>query len=96
MYTLTCIIIHVLLFLGGDDMIVKVAGKVTACVMVQKNDKTYTNVLLLQEGERKQVYVRLKGKHTYDLFSDAEFSGRLVSWRTREGAIEHMVLADVS
>lgn len=96
MYVLTCIIIHVLLFIGGDNMLVTVAGKVTACEVLQKNDKVYTKLLLLQEGQRKQVLVRIDGRREYGLFEDVEFTGRLVSWKTREGAIEHMVLADAS
>lgn len=75
-------------------MNVSVAGKVTACEIVEKNNKVFTKLLLLQEGQRKQVLVRIDGRREYDLFDDVEFTGRLVSWKTREGAIEHMVLVD--
>lgn len=77
-------------------MIVTVAGKVTACEVVQKENMVFTKLLLLQEGQRKLVMVRIDGRRDYDLFDDVEITGRLVSWKTREGAIEHMVLADAS
>lgn len=75
-------------------MLVKVAGKVTAYETVEKDGRKYTNLLLLQLGERRQVPARLVGHRHFDLFEDVELTGRLVSWRTREGAIEHMVLVD--
>lgn len=75
-------------------MKVSVAGKVTACEVLQKGDKVFTKLHLLQEGQRKQVLVRIEGRREYGLFEDVELTGRLVSWKTREGAIEHMVLVD--
>lgn len=72
-----------------------VEGIITSIQHERKDDKENTKIYLVQDGEREQVVVRMPGDQTnlYSLYEVQQFSGRLLSWKTREG-VRSMVLAD--
>ncbi|MNV55671.1 hypothetical protein D3C71_1479110 [compost metagenome] len=76
-------------------MVVTVEGHVTSIQEKTKDDKDYTELMLAQQGEKEQIVVRLK-KHVadeYSLFEIGNFTGRLMTWKQREG-IGSMVMVD--
>lgn len=75
-------------------LVVEVAGKVTACDVLEKDGKVSTRVLLLQPGYIQQVEVRISGRYECDLFEDLKVRGRLISWKKRDGSIGHVVFVD--
>lgn len=77
-------------------MKVTVEGLVTSIAEKTKDEKKYTELFLVQGGEREQVNVRLQG-HIGERFEELEkvsFTGRLMTWRQREG-IGSMVMAEI-
>lgn len=77
-------------------MRVEVEGVITSIEEKVKEEKDYTEIMIAQKGIKEQVAVRLDGKVSdrFDLFEVARFSGRLITWKMREG-IGSLVLADV-
>lgn len=68
-------------------MIVTVEGVITSIAKKQKDDKVSTELMLVQKGEKEQITVRLQDDVT-DMFSEFErqtFTGRLMTWATRNG-----------
>lgn len=82
-------------------MQVTVKGVITSIVRKEKvadNEiKVSTELLLAQQGEKEQVAVRLPGDQLEDwksyLYQPAEFFGRLMTWKTRDG-IGSMVMVE--
>lgn len=68
-------------------MIVSVEGHITSIEEKVKDDKEITELMLAQQGQKEQIVVRLKGlkAENYTLFEIAEFTGRLMTWKQREG-----------
>lgn len=68
-------------------MVVTVEGIVTSVEKKEKNGEFFTELLLAQKGEQNQVRVRLSGDqtHQYSEFERSTISGRLMSWKTRDG-----------
>lgn len=68
-------------------MIVTVDGVITSIAQREKEGKKSTELLLVQEGEKEQVTVRLND-HVAEMFSKFEqqtFTGRLMTWAGRNG-----------
>lgn len=71
-------------------MVVTVEGVITS--IEQKSKETegkvnkFTELLLAQKGEKVQIPVRLPGhvEAQYSLFEVANFTGNLLSWKTRD------------
>lgn len=72
-----------------------VEGTVTSIEVKSKNDKTFTELLLAQDGQKEQVTIRLDGdlSANYDRWTMEQFTGRLMTWATRNG-VGSMVMVD--
>lgn len=68
-------------------MIVTVEGVVTSIGVAKKDEKTITEILIAQQGEREQVKARYDGdrQSVTELFSPICVTGRLMMWKTRDG-----------
>jgi hypothetical protein len=76
-------------------MRVTIEGLITSVEQVTKDNKKFTNLLIMQRGERVQVQARLEG-HVADNFEEmerVELKGRLQAWAQRDG-IGMMVMAE--
>lgn len=76
-------------------MIVTVEGHITSIEEKTKEEKKMTELLIAQQGQREQIPVRLEGHvaKLFTLFETNKFTGRLMTWKQREG-IGTMVLAN--
>ncbi|MNJ26033.1 hypothetical protein D3C77_204980 [compost metagenome] len=76
-------------------MIVTVEGHVTSIEDRTKDDKEFTELMLAQQGQKEQIVIRLKGhkSENFSMFEIAEFTGRLMTWKQREG-IGSMVMVE--
>lgn len=76
-------------------MLVTVEGHITSIENKTKEDKKFTELLLAQKGQKEQITVRLNGHvgENYSLFEIAEFKGRLMTWKQREG-VGSMIMAE--
>ncbi|WP_459595080.1 hypothetical protein [Campylobacter jejuni] len=76
-------------------MMVTVEGHITSIENKTKEDKKFTELLLAQKGQKEQITVRLNGHvgDNYELFEVAEFKGRLMTWKQREG-VGSMIMAE--
>ena len=76
-------------------MRVTVEGVVTSIELKKKDDKTSTELLLAQQGQKEQVTVRLHEDQTqmFALWEVNKFEGRLMTWQTRQG-VGSMVMVD--
>lgn len=76
-------------------MQVTVEGVVTSIEQATKDEKKFTVLMLAQKGEQQQVKVRLAGHcaANYSEFQVATITGRLMTWKTRDG-VGMMVMAD--
>ncbi|MEK5257660.1 hypothetical protein NST74_29880 [Paenibacillus sp. FSL F4-0125] len=78
-------------------MKVTIEGLITSVKEETKDSKKFTNLLIMQRGERVQVQARLEG-HVGDNFEEMEkieLKGRLQAWAQRDG-IGMMVMADAA
>ncbi|MCY9708127.1 hypothetical protein M5X00_29395 [Paenibacillus alvei] len=68
-------------------MVVSVEGIITSLEKKEKNEKVFTEIMLAQRGVQEQVRVRLEGDQTgqYDDFERTSFTGRLMTWASRNG-----------
>lgn len=72
-------------------MVVTIEGVITSKELVKKikdNEEVLsTKLLLAQPGEKIQAAVRLEGDQTdnFEIFERKEFTGQLLTWRTRDG-----------
>lgn len=76
-------------------MRVSVEGVITSIEIKEKDDKTNTELLLAQQGEKTQVTVRIPGNvaDMFSLFEVTNFTGRLMMWKTRD-AVGSMVMCE--
>lgn len=76
-------------------MKVTVEGVITSIEQKSKEDKKFTEILLAQKGEKMQVTVRVPGhvEKNYSVFEVADFTGRLMMWKTRD-AVGSMIMLD--
>lgn len=76
-------------------MKVTVEGIITSIEQKSKEDKKFTEILLAQKGEKVQIKVRIPGHvgQNYDEFEVAQFTGRLMLWKTRD-AVDSMIMLD--
>lgn len=76
-------------------MRVTIEGLITSVEQVTKDNKKFTNLLIMQRGERVQVQARLEGHvaDSYEEMEQVELKGRLQAWSQRDG-IGMMVMAD--
>lgn len=60
-----------------------------------KDEKKFTEVLLAQKGEKMQTKVRLPGHvgEQYTEFEVAEFTGNLLTWKTRD-SVDMMITVE--
>jgi len=57
--------------------------------------KKFTELLLLQEGERVQARVRVQGHgHGYNRLDEAQFFGRVMAWGKRSGEADYMLMVE--
>lgn len=59
-------------------------------------EKISTELLLAQQGEKEQVTIRLNGdvRSSFKLFIPELFSGRLMTWTTRNGVGSMIMVED--
>lgn len=76
-------------------MKITIEGVITSIEEKEKEDKKYTDVLIAQKGEKMQVPVRLQGHvaERFDLYQVEAFTGRLLTWKARDG-VGMMVTVD--
>lgn len=76
-------------------MQIMVEGVITSIEQKSKDEKKYTELLLAQKGEKVQAKIRIPGHvaQQYSEFEVANFSGRLMTWNTRNG-VDMMVMVD--
>lgn len=76
-------------------MLVTVEGVITSIEQKEKDGKKNTELLLAQKGQKTQVTVRIDGwcEENYTLFQVEMFSGRLMTWTTRNG-VGSMVMVE--
>lgn len=83
-------------------MRVTVEGVITSIEQKSKtNEETkkvnqFTEVLLAQKGEKTLITIRIPGhvEHMYTQFEVADFSGRLMTWKTRDGIGSMVMIED--
>jgi hypothetical protein len=78
-------------------MIVTIEGVITSKELIKKDTengpKISTELLLAQTGEKMQTPIRLQGdkRDQFELFEVNTFTGELLSWKTRDG-IGNMIM----
>lgn len=70
-----------------------IEGLVTFVEEGEKGENKHTELLLLQEGVRTQVRVRVAGHgHNYEKMQGYEFTGDVMAWGKRSGEADYMLM----